>query len=152
MLLATLLFSATACGSATLTQTGPRFAPREENCQFQVFTTPPGYGFIEIGTIDMELNGFSSPRSIAALIEDVRPHVCQAGGDAVVAYANGYGIYIKASVLKAVANPIPPPAMPYVPPPQYAPMPTVEGCSYDAQCKGDRICVKGSCVESAPHE
>jgi hypothetical protein len=30
----------------------------------------------------------------------ISPHVCNAGGDAAVAFANGYGTYIKAAILK----------------------------------------------------
>lgn len=28
--------------------------------------------------------------------------------------------------------------------------PVQSGCQYDAQCKGDRVCVKGECVDPAP--
>ena len=70
--------------------------------------------------------------------EVIERDVCQAGGDAAVAMANGSGIYIKATILKstggaAAAN---------------APT-TAVGCQFDTQCKGDRICVKGECTDPA---
>ena len=63
------------------------------------------------------------------------PYVCHLGGDAAVAWANGYGMYMKASVLKrsaAASGPTPNRASP--------------GCQFDTQCKGERVCVKGECV------
>jgi len=60
--------------------------------------------------------------------------------------SNGLGQYIKATVLKtsdpraAATTPTEGSA------PALAPMPA-GGCTFDTQCKGDRICSKGECVE-----
>lgn len=34
--------------------------------------------------------------------------------------------------------------------PAAAPAPSTAGCTYDTQCKGDRICVKSECVDPTP--
>jgi hypothetical protein len=123
------------CPPITMTTTGPQQPSRGEHCDFQVLTTPPAGGFVEIGTIDVP------PYPITKLDDfktHIEPFVCQAGGDAAVAYANGDGIYIKASVLKAKAGP--------VEAPQTA-AGQAGGCQFDTQCKADRICVKGECVD-----
>jgi len=59
------------------------------------------------------------------------------GGDAAIAYANGYGYYIKATVLKGTGRPAPV---------SLTSAPS-GGCTYDTQCKGDRVCVAGACVD-----
>ena len=49
--------------------------------------------------------------------------------------------------LKCDADQTPPgPAAPIAP----APAPAAGGCQYDAQCKGERVCVKGECVDPKP--
>jgi hypothetical protein len=79
--------------------------------------------------------------------------VCKAGGDAVIALANGNGQYIKGTVLKRIAASAP--AQPQPPPPVVVapPVPgeqTAGGCQYDTQCKGDRVCVNGTCTAPTP--
>jgi hypothetical protein len=44
--------------------------------------------------------GLHTFSELADFKEEIRPHVCRAGGDAVVATANGDGNWIKASVLR----------------------------------------------------
>jgi hypothetical protein len=61
--------------------------------------------------------------------QEVAPYVCRAGGDIALAQANRDGIYVRATILKATA----------------AALPT--GCAFDTQCKGQRVCVKGECVD-----
>ena len=69
----------------------------------------------------------------------------QLGGDAAIASANGFGWYIKASVLKRVAS-APTSAVAAV---AAAPAIRHGGCEFDTQCKGDRICVDGECEAPA---
>jgi hypothetical protein len=79
--------------------------------------------------------------------------VCKAGGDGAIAFANGYGMWIKATVIKrtGVAAAPAPAAAPVASAPAAA-IPAAasgaehSGCSYDTQCKGDRICEAGRCV------
>jgi hypothetical protein len=49
----------------------------------------------------------------------------------------------------ASAPPAPPaaPATPPAVPAEPAPAPAPQGCQYDTQCKGDRLCVEGQCVD-----
>ena len=122
---------------------------REPRCDFQILTAAPSGGFVEIGTVDVNPGayGSNSYRKIDSFKHEIQPYVCLAGGDAAIAYANGYGMYMKATILKATAGAA-----------QAAPAAARDttaggdtGCKYDTQCKGDRICVAGACADpSAP--
>ena len=129
------------CGSTNLTTTGPKLPSRGEHCAFQVLTAPPAGGYVEVGTVDVQPGGYGSNTytTLAAFKNQIEPYVCQAGGDAAVALANGFGMYIKATILKMTGAP---PAAPMA-----AASPS--GCQFDTQCKGDRIWVKGECIEPA---
>jgi hypothetical protein len=138
-----------------VTATGPWHPPKPPGCSFQMMTALPAANYTEIGVIDVTDN---ATRIIGRFQHQIAVDVCKLGGDAALAQANGFGYYIKATVLKYVAPPPPVGAMP--PPPAHAaatplapPPPPIEntaGCHYDTQCKGDRICVEGRCTEPAP--
>ena len=133
------------CGVQTsLTRTGPRLPPRPENCEFEMLTGAPSGSYVELGTLDLTAGGTTN---LGEFRSGIRPQVCRAGGDAALAIANGYGIYIKATVLKRVDCPAPTGAGagPGTPPSQ--PPAAASGCSFDTQCKGDRVCVQGACVD-----
>jgi hypothetical protein len=148
------------CGSTVVTPNGIPLTPREPRCDFQMFTTAPE-GYAEVAAIDVQSGdyGVHQYRDIASFKTEIQPYVCKAGGDAAIAYANGFGMYIKATVLKRVEK-----ATVAAAPEaasskaefgtsaqqqQPAPAPADLGCHYDTQCKGDRICVKGDCVSPA---
>lgn len=124
-----------ACGSTSLTRTGPPQAARASNCEFQVLTAPPNGDYVEVGTVDV--SGSSVSDNLSTFKKEIRESVCAAGGDAAIAYANGYGYYIKATVLKGTGRPAPV---------SLTSAPS-GGCTYDTQCKGDRVCVAGACVD-----
>ncbi|WP_394831399.1 hypothetical protein LVJ94_33295 [Pendulispora rubella] len=134
-----------ACGTiATPTGGGGAGGSGSEeatSCSFGVLTASPASGYEEIGSVDMSLNPLcpecSWPQSLADFREAVRPEVCKAGGDMVLAVSNGLGYYIKGTILRRVETP----------PAQAAAVST--GCQYDTQCKGERLCVAGRCVEPA---
>jgi len=138
------------CGSTKMATTGPKYPARPPSCEFQILTAAPASGFVEVAAIDVNWGayGSNSYRDLTDFKNEIRPYVCSAGGDAAIAYANGYGLYIKATVLKAVEAP------------QGAEAPTSKGadpvqandtgCHYDTQCKGDRICVQGTCTAPTP--
>jgi hypothetical protein len=131
------------CGVETsLTRTGPKFPPRPEDCTFEIFTSPPNGAYVEVGTLDLTSGGTTNLGYFRA---GIRPQVCKAGGDAALAIANGGGVYIKATILKRVEGPPPSATAPALSPSQPA-----SGCSFDNQCKGDRICVQGTCTEPSP--
>jgi hypothetical protein len=123
-----------------MTATGPRQGSRGEHCEFQVLTAMPAGQFVEIGTIDVQQSGWGDGvfRTLDAFKDHIEPYVCRAGGDVAVAMANGYGMYIKATVLKTKAS---------TAEAQVSPKEVPGGCQFDTQCKGDRLCVKGECVE-----
>jgi hypothetical protein len=145
LLAATLGWSITlaSCsgGSTTMTMDAAHVSPpRGPRCDFQVLSAP-ARGFTEIGTIDIRGgDGFSHRfRSIAELKEEIRPYVCRAGGDAALAWSDGDS-YTRATVLKRAENAIDPAPV--------GPNAAQDGgCKYDTQCKGDRICVAGTCQE-----
>ncbi len=121
-----------------------------------MFTTMPEGDWTEIAVIDVTPGGYGhhAYTDIAKFNKAVRSEVCAAGGDAVIAFANGDGVYIKATVLKRM-GPGPDPAPAGAPPAEPSvqqPKPDSSGCRYDTQCKGDRICVKGVCLAPEPGE
>jgi hypothetical protein len=95
---------------------------------------------VEVGTVDVHPGVWDS--SYASSLDDfkkqIEPRVCEAGGDAAVALVNGGGGYVKATVLKSTGAPA-----------STQPTAATAGCQFDTQCKGDRVCVKGECVEPA---
>jgi len=162
-----LSFFTLACGSTKFTPTGPVQEPREPNCEFELFTAQPGGKFVEVGTIDVNPggSGHNVHTDLTSFKQEIRPHVCKLGGDAAFGLANGHGMWIKATVLKRVQDDPAPndapaatagtsPAQPAAATAGTSPeQPTVSaapessaGCAYDTQCKGDRICENGKCV------
>ena len=138
-----------ACGSTDVTATGPKAPPRPLTCDFQILTSLPMSGYLEIGTIDVTPGGYGNQfTSLSDFKDHIHEQVCQLGGDAAFASANGYGMYIKASVLKHVEVAPTPAARPVAAaePPKSKPA----GCEFDTQCKGDRICLEGKCVSPEP--
>lgn len=145
------------CGSTKMTTTtGNKYEPREPTCAFKLVTTLPEGKWEEIAIIDVNPGGYGHNvfRELEDFQEEIRPKVCEAGGDIALATANGYGMWIKATVLKkgeptAPADapaPVEPAASAVAQAPPAAPI----GCGYDTQCKGDRICVEGACVDPKP--
>jgi hypothetical protein len=106
-----------------------------------MLSVPPAEGFAELGTVDITANtgigSYPYATTLAEFKTQIEPSVCEAGGDAVIANKNGFGNYIQAVVLKSAAAPAPKASDPAA----------SDGCRYDQQCKGDRICVKGTCVD-----
>lgn len=140
-----------SCAQPRMTRTGPTQAPRPENCKYRLLTTVPAERYMELAVIDVD--AAYAPKNMATFGKKIAPKVCEAGGDAVIARANGNGQWIKATVLKRLPD-APPPPQPPMPPhhagqPPAAPAATA-GCSFDTQCKGDRICVDGKCVSPPP--
>lgn len=131
-----------ACGSTTFSPTGPAYPPKPADCRFDVLTLMPAEGVTEIGTVDIEpgQGGVNTHSRLDSFKREIAPHVCQAGGDVAVAQANGLGWYIKATVLKRTGAPAASRGL-------GAPTAVGEGCMFDTQCKGERICVSGACVD-----
>jgi hypothetical protein len=134
-----------ACSSTKFTPSGPPQAPKGPDCDFQVFTAVPAGGFAEIGTIDYSSSGNLAINALDEFKARIRPDVCRAGGDAVLAVTTGGGYYYTATVLKAGVQPSASSSGALMAPTDVS---TANGgCRYDAQCKGTRICVKGECVD-----
>jgi hypothetical protein len=128
-----LVLLTTGCGgTVTATRTGPAWPTKSDDCTFEVFTAVPS-GYMEIGTLDLQ--GVAAT-TIPEFREAAKHDVCTLGGDAVFPRVSGYGFYSHATVLHSVAAPSAPSAAPSA----------ADGCHYDAQCKGERICVSGQCV------
>jgi len=144
---ALLLAALLACGSTKMTSTGEEYPAKPANCEFKVFTTVPEGHWEEIAVIDVRSG--ANHTDIADFKKEIQPKACEAGGDAVIALANGDGVWIKATVLKAQGAP---PAVPATAPPAAAQprtaasTPASAGCQFDTQCKGERICEQGRCV------
>ena len=132
-----------ACGTTEVTASGPAAAPRAATCNFDILTTVPLLGYREIGTIDVTSGPYGDNRftNLTEFKQHIQPNVCQLGGDVAIAFANGDGLYIKATVMKRVESKAAPVAE--------AAKPASHGCEFDSQCKGDRICVEGKCQAPA---
>jgi hypothetical protein len=97
----------TACATTRVTATGPTARPGGGPCSFQILTTPPGAGYIEVGVVETQLGNYGSNAfsTLSDFKKEIAPYVCKAGGDVALAYANDAGIYVRATVLKAAAKP-----------------------------------------------
>jgi hypothetical protein len=120
------------CGAPALTTAGPDSPASPLPCEFQLLTVTPSGGYVEKGVFQAQLGDYGSNAfsTLADFKREIAPYVCRVGGDIAVAHANPDGIYLRATILKAT---VAPPA----------------GCAIDAQCKGQRVCLKGKCVEPA---
>jgi hypothetical protein len=80
-----VLAALAACGPPPIrvTQTGHKHPPRGANCEFALLTVPPAGNFVEIGAIDVYMAVFELDKFKSI----ISPHVCDAGGDAAVAFA-----------------------------------------------------------------
>ncbi|MBJ6761266.1 hypothetical protein JGU66_10865 [Myxococcaceae bacterium JPH2] len=87
---------------------------REATCQFDIITTRPDRPFDELGVIDLPArsNPTSLPSSVTEFRAVAQPHVCAAGGDGVITEVNGFGQYIRGTVIhyRTAAQPAPTPA------------------------------------------
>ena len=134
-LLGALLLLLPACeASITATPMGPKLPARPPGCAFEIYTVTPGAPVIEIGTIDV-VDHSGAKLSVAELKAAIQPDVCKMGGDAAFASVDAEGGYSKATVLKIRAPSAGGPGSP------------AAACGNDGQCKGDRICVSGACVD-----
>jgi len=141
--LAAGLVLTTGCAGTTVTRSGQGLPPRGEGCAFEVFTVPPE-GFVEIGAIDITASGYDGrPYNIPALQKLIAKDVCEMGGDAILTRGMSGGAYTFVTILhRAPATPAASAAAPVA-----APAAALgDGCHYDTQCKGDRICSGGQCV------
>jgi uncharacterized protein YceK len=120
-----------AC-APVLTRTGPTSPPRGQTCDFQLLTTVPSRPYVELGVVDLPMDalGANMITNLADFKAKIAPQVCEAGGDVALTTANTYGMYLKATILKFTAEP-----------------PAAQGCQYDTQCKGDRVCRAGACTD-----
>ncbi len=137
------------CHSITTTQTGSKYPPRPADCKFTMLAKSPKGGFAEIGAI--KVNGATGGGSLADFLRfknDIRSHVCRAGGDAVVAVTSESGVFVGATIWKQNETPTPKgiakaPAAPVSASARAADA----GCHEDEQCQGDLVCVDGKCAQ-----
>jgi type IV secretory pathway VirB10-like protein len=97
------------CGGATtaFTRTGPTLAAQPDGCDFSVVTASPSGPSTELGKIDIKYAKQTDwIYAESAFKRKVRTHVCQSGGDTVVAHINDNGLYMNATVLTTKAPPL----------------------------------------------
>ena len=96
-----LLILVPACAmynpSYKLTKTGVAGPGKPPSCDFIIATTKVDRPYDEIAILDCEAN---KAGDVAAFKESVRAQVCAVGGDAVIAEVNGYGSYVRGTVLR----------------------------------------------------
>ncbi|MCP5334800.1 MAG: hypothetical protein H7A08_03795 [Oceanospirillaceae bacterium] len=99
-----LIATLTACAAYTeFSPTGDRVAEsKPENCDFFVYSTPPQRKYFEIGILDIKpMECITCPNTASNVKKIAAKDVCNAGGDAVLLWeANGWGMYLKATVIK----------------------------------------------------
>lgn len=106
-LLALLAIALMGCGATvTFTRVGEAAPPKPVTCEVAVLTAAPSGSYEELGTIDMQ---YKSQTGWITKADDfqrkVQPTVCNAGGDAVIAHTNDYGVYLKGTVLSTKPAP-----------------------------------------------
>lgn len=131
---AIVIASLAGCDAPALTTAGPGAVSRPPACEFQLLTVVPSGSYVEKGVFETQEGNYGSNSfsTLADFKREITPYVCKAGGDVAVAHANGNGIYVRATILKATGAP------------------PAAGCAFDTQCKGQRVCIKGECVDP-PH-
>ena len=83
-ILIAIVASASGCASATFTKTGDYTAkPRDPNCDFAVYTTPPTESFKELGVVDF-ITFVNSVASVDDAKRDAKKFVCRAGGNGLI--------------------------------------------------------------------
>jgi hypothetical protein len=100
-----ILVSGGGClGTGAFVRTGTeRLAPRPARCSFALFTAAPPPGSIELGVVDFR-TGLRLPMDFDEVREVAGPHVCAAGGDAlVVGSETDDGTYSSATIIKVPA-------------------------------------------------
>jgi len=90
-----------ACGmyapSYKLTNTGAAGLAKPATCDFIIATTKVDRPYDEIAILDC---GPNRAADVAEFKQSVRAQVCGVGGDAVIAEVNGYGSYVRGTVLR----------------------------------------------------
>jgi len=116
-----------ACTEST--RSGQAAPPRNPTCDFDIFTAVPE-GYTEVGTVDVTPGpyGISTFRNLNSFKHHIRANVCELGGDAAIAWANGRGVYIKATVIRRLPRSSNSPG-PSVPPSSNPPPPPSESNS-----------------------
>ena len=123
--------SAVGCGGATttFTRTGPTLPSQPDSCDFSVVTASPGESTTELGKIDIKyMKQTDWIYDESAFRRKVRTHVCQSGGDTVVAHINDNGLYVDARVFTSKATQVAPPS-PEPASPEPEPEPTAEAAA-----------------------
>ena len=88
-------------GSYRYAQTTSVTAPaKPETCSFDVLSTRPDRPYDELGVLDFSGDQMAVAKSVTSFRDRVRPHVCGAGGDAVLAEVNGVGYYVRGTVIR----------------------------------------------------
>lgn len=94
------------CGSVVYTKTTDlQDIDRGASCEFRVLTAVPNEKFQELGVLELNAGLYSKGEwttSTSQFKEHARPHVCKAGGDAIIGIVNGYGYYVKGTVIRFV--------------------------------------------------
>ena len=83
--------------SYKMTNTGAAGLAKPASCDFVIATTKVDRPYDEIAVLDCDAN---KAGDIGAFKESVRAQVCGVGGDAVIAEVNGYGSYVRGTVLR----------------------------------------------------
>ena len=92
-----LLACAMSAPSFKLTKTGAAGLAKPASCDFIIATTKVDRPYDEIAILD---RGSTDVGDAAEFKETVRTQVCGLGGDAVIAEVNGYGKYVRGTVLR----------------------------------------------------
>ena len=83
--------------SWALTRTGVVADARAADCDVRLLTLPPEGAYEEIGILDQ--SGHGDIRNAGAFLASVRPHVCAAGGNAIVPRMSATAQYMGGTVL-----------------------------------------------------
>ncbi len=80
------------------TKTPP--ASKPPTCEFRVVNMPPQGNFEEIATLTPEDYAASDPEKFKSVVQ---ADVCRVGGDVAITEVNGFGQYVRGTVLRKTA-------------------------------------------------
>ena len=63
-------------------------APREADCDFNIFTTPPTDPYVELGVVEFTEPNGGGARSLQRAKQVAAPHVCKAGGNGLLVWTS----------------------------------------------------------------
>lgn len=120
--------------------------PRPPDCKIDVFPSPPGDDYVQVGEMDFGAYVIHKPqyqyKSPYTLAADMRDQICAVGGDTLVTERDAMGVIVHATVYRHANESDIPAPYPKQPPPK------AESC--EGGCGPGFACERDVCVPQGP--